>query len=202
MKFKSMTLSRALPWILIVIGVIGLVCSFILTVDKMHVLHDPSYKPGCDLNPILSCGSVMNSTQASALGFENTFIGLAGFAVVVTTGVVLLAGARLKRWYWLGLQAGLTFGVLFVHWLIYNSLYRIESLCPFCMVTWVIVIIGFWYVTLYNIHEKYILLQGRMQQAAAFARRHHLDILIFWFLVILALILNKFWYYFGPKLGF
>jgi uncharacterized membrane protein len=200
--FKGVTLSRALPWVLIVIGIIGLLCSFILTVDKMQVLRDPSYHPGCDLNPVLTCGGVMSSEQATALGFENTFIGLAGFAVIVTTGVVLLAGARLKRWYWLGLQAGMTFGILFVHWLIYNSLYRIESLCPFCMVTWVIVITGFWYVTLYNIQEKHIVLKGKLLAAAAFARKHHLDLLALWFVVILALCLNKFWYYYGPKLGF
>lgn len=200
--FSGLTLTRAIPWILIVTGAIGLICSFILTVDKMHVLDDPSYRPGCDLNPILSCGSVMDSTQSAALGFENTFIGLAGFAVVVTTGVVLLAGARLKRWYWLGMQAGLTFGILFVHWLIYNSLYRIESLCPFCMVTWVIVITSFWYVTLYNIQEKHLRTRGRIAQVATFVRRHHLDILVLWFLLILALILIKFWYYYGPKLGF
>jgi uncharacterized membrane protein len=200
--FKGVTLTRAFPWILIVIGTIGLLCSFILTVDKMQVLRDPSFTPGCDLNPVLSCGSVMNSTQSAALGFENTFMGLAGFAVIVTTGVVLLAGARLKRWYWLGMQAGMTFGVAFVLWLIYNSLYRIESLCPFCMVTWVVVFTGFWYVTLYNIQEKHIALKGKLLAAAGFARKHHLDILILWFLIILALILNKFWYYYGPKLGF
>jgi uncharacterized membrane protein len=199
---RSVTLSRALPWVLIIIGTIGLLCSIILTVDKMHVLRDPGYKPGCDLNPVLSCGSVMDSAQSTALGFENTFIGLAGFAVIVTTGVVLLAGAQLKRWYWLGLQVGVTFGVLFVHWLIYNSLYRIESLCPYCMATWVIVITGFWYVTLHNIQERHIRLKGKLLQAAAFARKHHLDILVAWLLVILVLILHKFWYYYGPKLGF
>jgi uncharacterized membrane protein len=200
--FKGVTLSRALPWLLILIGVIGLFCSFILTVNKMQSLRDPSFHAICDLNPVLSCGGAMSSDQATALGFENTFIGLAGFAAIVTTGVVLLAGARFKRWYWLGLQAGLTFGVLFVHWLIYASLYRIGSLCPFCMVTWVIVITGLWYVTLYNVQEKHIALKGKLLGAANFARKHHLDILILWFLVIIMLILNKFWYYYGPLLGF
>jgi uncharacterized membrane protein len=200
--FRSVTLSRVFPWILIIVGIIGLLCSFILTVDKMQVLRDPSFKPPCNLNPVISCGSVMGSAQSAALGFENTFLGLAGFAVIVTTGVVLLAGARLKRWYWLGLQAGMLLGVLFVHWLIFNSLYRIGSLCPYCMVTWVIVITGFWYTTLYNIQEKHLLLKGRLVTAASFARRHHVDILLLWFLVILALILKRFWYYYGPMLGF
>lgn len=200
-SLKQLTLRRVLPWMLIITGAVGLACSFILTVDKMHVLRDPSFKPGCDLNPVLSCGSIMDSAQSAALGFENTFIGLAGFAVIITTGVVLLAGARLKGWYWLGMQAGLTLGVLFVHWLIYSSLYRLGSLCPFCIVTWVIVITSFWYITLYNVQEQHIKLQGTLLRIAQYTRKHHLDILILWLLIIVALILQRFWYYYGPLLG-
>jgi uncharacterized membrane protein len=103
---KSITLAKALPWLLVVGGIIGLLCSFILTVDKMAVLRNPNFHPICNLNPVLSCGSVMSSSQASAFGFDNTFVGLAGFAVLVTTGVTILAGAQLKRWYWLGCRPG------------------------------------------------------------------------------------------------
>ncbi len=200
--FKGTTLTKALPWILIIAGTVGLLCSFNLTVDKMEVLKNPNFKPICDLNPVLSCGSVMDSKQAEAFGFDNSFMGLAAFSVLVTVGVTILAGAKFKRWFWLGLQAGASGGVLFVLWLAYNSLYRIHSLCPFCMVVWVMTIITFWYVTLYNIQEKHVVLTGRAARVAAFARQHHLDLLILWFLIILGLILNQFWYYYGPKLGF
>lgn len=201
-SLRTLSLTSGLPWILIVCGIIGLFCSFTLTMDKMEVLRNPNYRPICDLNPVLSCGSVMNSEQSSAFGFDNTFIGLAGFAVIVTTGVVLLAGAQLKRWFWVGLQGGLTFGVLFVHWLIFNSLYRINSLCPFCMAVWVITIIMFVYVTLYNIGHRHIILRERFKPLYEFARKHHIDILLAWFLIIFILILNRFWYFYGPKLGF
>lgn len=199
---RRSTLAQTLPWILIIGGIIGLLCSFILTVDKMEVLRNPNYRPICDLNPVLSCGSVMGSKQAAAFGFDNTFVGLAGFAVLVTTGVVLVAGAQLKRWYWLGLQAGATFGLLFVHWLIFNSLYRIHSLCPFCMVVWVLTITTFIYTSLYNIEHGHIVLKKRLLPVYGFVRRHHFDILFVWLLVILALILKQFWYYYGPRLGF
>lgn len=199
---RETNLARTLPWILIICGVIGLLCSFTLTVEKMDVLRNPNYHPICDLNPILSCGSVMSSKQAEAFGFDNTFMGLAAFAVLVTVGACLLAGAQLKRWFWQGLQAGATAGLLFVHWLIFNSLYRIHSLCPFCMVVWVVTITTFIYVTLYNIQHRHIKIKEKLMPAYEFARHHHIDILLFWLLLIAALILKQFWYYYGPRLGF
>lgn len=198
---KEVTLDRAVPWILIIGGAIGVLSAGILTYDKIKLLEDPNYALGCDLNPVISCGSVIATDQASAFGFPNPFIGLVGFAVVVTTGVVLLAGiGKLKRWYWLGLQLGLLFGVGFVHWLFFESVYRIGALCPYCMVVWTVTITMFWYVTLYNVQAGHIKLKGWLQKAAGFARRHHLDILVIWLLIIFALILKRFWYYYGDKI--
>ena len=107
--------------------------------------------PTCSINPILSCGSVMKTAQAEAFGFPNPIIGVAGFTVVLTTGAALLAGATFRRWFWLGLQAGVTFGIGFVHWLIFQSLYRIDALCPYCMVVWIVTIPIFLFVTLRNL---------------------------------------------------
>lgn len=195
--FKHVTLAKALPWLLVVAGVIGLICSFVLTLDEVHLLKNPHYQPSCNLNPVISCGSVMKSSEAHTFGFPNPFIGLAAFAVVITVGVALLAGAKFKRWFWLSLQLGTLFGVLFVHWLFFHTVYHINALCPYCMVVWVATITSFWYVLLFNIEKDYIKLSGAWARIANFARRHHLDILIFWFLVITVLILQHFWYYYG-----
>lgn len=199
---KTITLQKAIPWLLVICGTIGLICSLIILYDKIELLKDPAFRPACDLNPVVSCGSVMESKQANAFGFPNPFIGVIGFSVVTATGMAVLAGAtRLKRWYWLGLQAGVIFGVCFVHWLFFQSVYRINALCPYCMVVWVMTITLFWYVTLYNIQTGVIRLKGWLQQAGWFARRHHLDILLLWFLVIAAFILKHFWYYYGQYFG-
>lgn len=197
---SSPKLARVMPYLLIIGGIIGLICSFIITVDKMKLLEDPSFRPNCDLNPIISCGSVMSSAQGAAFGFPNPFIGLAAFAVLITIGVAMLAGARFKRWFWIGLQIGALLGVAFVHWLFYQSVYSIQSLCPYCMVVWVVTITTFWYVLLYNIREGHIQLPPRLIGVGDFIRRHHFDILILWFLIIAALILKHFWYYYGKYL--
>lgn len=198
---KTLTLTKTLPWLLVICGAIGLICSLIIMYDKVALLNDPTFRPSCDLNPVISCGSVMQSKQASAFGFPNPFIGMVGFSVVIATGMAILAGAsKLKRWYWLGLQAGTVFGVVFVHWLFFQSVYRIGALCPYCMVVWAMTITLFWYVLLYNIQMGHIRLTGWLQRAGFFVRRHHLDILAFWFLIIIVLILKHFWYYYGAFL--
>lgn len=127
---------RLIGWMLTVGGLIGVLAAFILTVEKIALLKDASYVTSCSINPILSCGSIMTTDQAEVFGFPNPLIGLVAFPVVAATGVAVLAGARLPRWWWLSLQAGALFGVGFVHWLFFQSLYRIGALCPYCMVVW------------------------------------------------------------------
>jgi hypothetical protein len=101
----------------------------------------------------------------------------------------------------LAMEAGLLFAIGFIHWLFYESVYRIHNLCLYCIAVWIVTITAFWYVTLYNIDRKHIRLPaGAAQKAYGWVRRHHLDLLILWFLIIAALILKHFWYYYGKKL--
>ena len=126
-------------WVLIA-GVLGLASALTLTVEKIEILINPDYVPSCSINPVLSCGSVMVTPQASAFGFPNPLIGIVSFTVVLVTAVLALAKVRLPRWYWAGLATGTLLGVAFVHWLIFQSLYRIGALCPYCMVVWAVTI--------------------------------------------------------------
>lgn len=143
----------------------------------------------------------MSSSQSHALfGLPNPFWGLIGFPILLTIGMGLLAGAKFKRWFWLGLQAGTIFGVLFVHWLIYQSVYNISALCPYCMVVWAVTIATFWFVLLYNLRTGHISTPRRLAPIVRFAQRHSLDILVAWYVAIALLILNHFWYYFGSQL--
>lgn len=138
---------RVTPWALIVGGAIGLFAAFQLIVEKIAVLEDTAYVPSCDINPVLSCGSVIITEQASAFGFPNPILGLIGYTVVVTIGVVLAAGVSLPTWIWRGLNIGAAAGMAFIVWLIIQSLYVIGALCPWCMVAWSVTIPIFWLVT-------------------------------------------------------
>ncbi|MCL8017861.1 vitamin K epoxide reductase family protein [Streptomyces sp. AS02] len=138
---------RAFALLLVLTGAAGLLASWVITLDKFKLLEDPDFTPGCSLNPVLSCGSVMESDQAEAFGFPNPMLGLVTYAVVIGVGVSLLAGAAFPRWYWLTFEAGCLFGIGFVSWLQFESLYRINALCLWCCLAWLATIVLFWYLT-------------------------------------------------------
>ena len=146
-----MTRNRPLGWLMVITGVIGWLASGVLVLEKLEVLKDPNHTTVCDVNPWISCGQVMQTWQSSLFGFPNMFIGIVAFAITTTVGMSLLAGATFARWYWLGLQAGVTLGFAFVVWLWSQALYVIHILCPFCMVVWAAVIPLFVWVTIRNI---------------------------------------------------
>ncbi|MFE3450646.1 vitamin K epoxide reductase family protein [Nonomuraea sp. NPDC059194] len=177
---------QLLPRLLLVGGVLGLGAAFVLAVEKIALLKNPAYVPSCSINPVLSCGSVMSTPQAEAFGFPNPLLGIAAFAVVATIGAAILAGARFQRWFWRGLQAGVTFGVVFVHWLVYQSLYVIGALCPYCMVVWAVTIPIFWYVSLHNFRRY-----GPVRALSGY----HTVVLTVWFLAIVSMIGIRFWPY-------
>jgi uncharacterized membrane protein len=193
-------LGTVLPYILIIGGVIGIIAAFAITQDKFELAANPHFQPVCDLNPIISCGSVMKSPQSHVFGFSNTYIGLIGFPIVVTTGVAMLAGARFKRWWWIGMQVGLTLGIAFAYWLLFESMYRIHALCPWCLSVDVAITAIWWYVTLFNFYNGFLKVPAWAKSTGRFVSRHHADILVFWYLVVIVVILQHFWYYFGQHL--
>jgi uncharacterized membrane protein len=142
---------RQTAWILVVCGLIGLVAAIELIIQKISVLSDPDFVPNCDINPVLSCGSVINTEQASLFGFPNPVLGVIGFTVVIMFGALLFTGLELPRSMWLGLNIGALAGMVFVVWLVIQSLYVIGALCPWCMVVWAITIPIFWQVTTDNL---------------------------------------------------
>ncbi|MFE4970881.1 vitamin K epoxide reductase family protein [Kitasatospora sp. NPDC056651] len=192
--------SRALALLLFLGGLVGLAASAVLTFDKLRILENPSYVPSCNINPVISCGSVMRTEQAEVFGFPNPLLGLAAFGALAAIGAGLLAGAAYRRWFWLALNAGTAVGVVFVHWLIDQALYDIGALCPYCMVVWATVVVLFWYTTLHNLRTGVIPAGPRLRVVAGEAARYHWALPVLWAAVIALLVLNRFWYYWSTLL--
>jgi uncharacterized membrane protein len=182
-------------WWVLISGLIGLAASMTLTVEKIDILLDPSYAPSCNINPILSCGSVMITPQASLLGFPNPLLGLVAFTVVVVTGLLALTKVTLPQWYWVGLMIGVVVGAVFVHWLIFQSLYRINALCPYCMVVWAVtmsLLVVVASIAYRPVSQRrgfgWVLFQWRWSIAAL------------WFTAVFLLIMARFWDYWSTLL--
>ncbi|OBC02207.1 vitamin K epoxide reductase family protein [Mycobacterium sp. 852002-40037_SCH5390672] len=184
-------------WWVLLAGLIGLVASMTLTVEKIDILENPSYVPSCNINPILSCGSVMITAQASLLGFPNPLLGLVAFTVVVVTGLLALAKVTLPQWYWVGLTVGLVVGAVFVHWLIFQSLYRIGALCPYCMAVWVITVSLL--VVVASIAYRPVL-QHRHSGPGWVLFQWRWSIAALWFTALFLLIMARFWDYWSTLL--
>nr|WP_246173144.1 vitamin K epoxide reductase family protein [Arthrobacter gandavensis] len=135
---------------LLITGVVGWLASAVLVLERLRVYADANYITSCDINPWVSCGTVFQTWQASIFGFPNPLIGIVAFAVIITTAVALLAGASFKRWYWMGLQAGVTLGMVFVVWLWSQALFDIYVLCIYCIVVWTAMIPMFVFTTIRN----------------------------------------------------
>ncbi|WP_125612487.1 vitamin K epoxide reductase family protein [Specibacter cremeus] len=155
-KMTLLARHRPYAWLLLATGVVAWLASGALVLDRLELYKNPNASLSCNFNTWISCGDVMKTQQAELLGFPNPFIGIVGFAVIITTAVVMLAGARLARWYWIGLQIGITLGMALVCWFWFEALYVITILCPYCMVVWAMMIPLFVFTTVRNLSHGVI----------------------------------------------
>jgi len=184
-------------WWVLIAGAVGLLASLTLTYEKIEVLLNPSYVPSCNLNPVLACGSVMVTPQASVLGLPNPLLGIVGFTVVTVTGVLAVAKVPLPQWYWIGLAVGILTGAVFVHWLIFQSLYRIGALCPYCMVVWAMTISLLVVVSSIVFRPA---LERRDSAVAHVVYQWRWSVAALWFTAVVLLIMVRFWDYWSTLL--
>ena len=188
---------RGTGWVLLVGGLVGAVVALVLLVEKLDLLANPDYIPSCSIDPVLSCGTIMKTAQAAVLGFPNPVIGLLTFPVVAACGAIVVSRAELPRWVWWALEIGSFAGVLFIHWLIVQSLVVIHALCPYCMVAWVAVIAIFWFTTMHNLREGNL---GGAPAGDTLARRHGWG-LAAWYVLIVVAVVASFPAYFAAMVG-
>src|SRR5690606_19172760 len=100
-----------------------------------------------------------------------------------------------KKWIWQQAQLASTLGVVFMHYLFFQGVYRINAICPWCFAVWMITIPIFWYITLYNLQQKNVSLPKKIRKFGDFAIKHHADILLVWYMIIFAILIERFWYY-------
>ncbi|HEX7351950.1 vitamin K epoxide reductase family protein [Brachybacterium sp.] len=124
--------------VLLIGGLIGWISSLELQVGKEFLLANPGASLACDVNPLISCGSVMMTWQSAALGIPNMAIGLGGFAIMGLLGALMVSGTHLPSWVRWARLGGMTFAFGYVHFLAISAIFLIRALCPWCMVIWTI----------------------------------------------------------------
>jgi uncharacterized membrane protein len=146
---------------LILAGVAGLIAAYNLTSDKVAVFVQQDFVPNCNFSLIVQCGKNLGSWQGSLFGFPNPLIGLGGFVVPLVLGIAILAGARFARWFWVTFAIGVLLALLFVIFLISQSIFALSTLCLWCALVWTFTIPLFWLVSLYTLKSGHIRVNPR-----------------------------------------
>lgn len=129
---------RGFAALLAVLAAAGTYASVQLILAELEKLANPGGQLSCDLNPLIGCGAFLEVWQSRALGFPNSVLGTVGFALLLALALALLADSRLGRWVWRGMVAWTWGALAFVLWFMSVSFFTVHSLCPYCLVIWVV----------------------------------------------------------------
>ncbi|MET8152409.1 vitamin K epoxide reductase family protein [Actinoplanes sp. NPDC049668] len=173
---------------------LSLLASFVLSVDAVRLAADPHLNLSCDINDVISCGTVAESWQAQLFGFPNAFLGLVAEPVVITIAVASLAGVRFPRGFMFAAQVVYTIGVVFAYWLLYQAMVNIGALCPWCLLVTVSTTLVFGTLTHVNIRDDNLYLPARAQRAAARFIDADYDVLVItiWLLTLALIVVSKY----------
>lgn len=177
-----------------VFAAVGLLASLILSVEKIHLLENPNQQLACTVNAFLNCATVMNTPEASLLGFPNSFIGLMAYSVLLTVAMAYMFGAKMPKNFMALAQLGVTVEIIFAYWLFFDSVFVIQVLCPFCLLVTFSSTMIFAAVTRYNILEKNLYLSPKTQATfEKFVEKDYDKMLVAgWVVAMIVLVLVKF----------
>lgn len=197
-KENNNTISRIYAWVLSIGGAIGLAAMTWQASERIAMLKNPDITLSCNLNPIVDCGGVLGDKLSAILGFPNAFLGMIFFAILATSGLVLLSGGSFQKWFRHFVMGVATILMLFSVWFYGVSLYILGKICIFCVVGWAVSTPIFWYSLLYYLQSSPEKLCQRKQKLLDFGTRHHIDIMLAIYVLAVVLFLTRFReYYFG-----
>lgn len=151
---------------LIIASLVGWWAAFQLTLEKFFLLENPSEQSSCYLSVMLQCDKNLGSWQGEVFGFPNPIIGLTAWMAVLVMGVAVLAGVRFPRWFWALFGLGTLGALVFVCWLIVQSIYSLAVLCPWCMVTWLVTIPTFFATAVHLFRNGTLSTSSQVRQRA------------------------------------
>lgn len=179
---------------MLVFGVAGLIASFVLTLEKFHLLADPDAVLSCSFNIVLNCSTVMQTWQSSLFGFPNMLIGMMAFPVVITVAVAGLSGVRFPRAFMNAATICYGLGAIFAYWLFFQSLYAIQVLCPWCLIVTFSTTILLATIVHYNLRENYLGLSKKAhRQVTTFLSKGYGQLITAcWLVLMVVLVITKF----------
>lgn len=167
---------------------IGLLASFVLSIEAVTLAKDSSAVLSCDLNSALSCGAVGRHETAHVFGFPNAFIGIASFSMMLAVAVAGLMGTKFPKLFMYLAWAGALAGFVFAGWMFLVSYLVIGALCPWCLTTDIATLMVLWALTRYNIKEQNLYFTKRFEKHALVGVQKNYDTVAIITVAVLALL--------------
>ena len=173
---------------------ISLIAAFVLSVDAVELARNPNANLSCNINRVISCGTVGISPQAQLFGFPNAFLGLIAEPVVITIAVASLCKVKFPRGFMLAAQIVYTLGFVFAYWMFGQAMWVIGALCPWCLLVTLSTTLVFSTLTHLNIRDDNLFLPRRLQSALQAGLRLGLDLLVVlaWLALVVGLVFAKY----------
>lgn len=142
--------------VVVVFSITGFISSFVLTLERIYLLENPGAKLSCSINTTFNCATVMNSWQSEVLGFPNPLLGISGYTITGVIAVFYLLQKKVNKFFGYAGFYGSLAAVIFSYWLLYHSMYVINSLCPYCLVSCVSATMIFYAFLIYALQNNYL----------------------------------------------
>lgn len=147
-------------------ALISLTAAFVLSIDAVELARNPNVGLSCNINAIISCGTVAKTSYASLFGFPNSFLGLIAEPVVITVAVAGLMGIKFPRLFMFTAQMCYSLGFIFAYFLFFIGLFVIHAVCPWCLLVTLSTTFVFFSITRYNIREDNLYLSKTLSKKA------------------------------------
>jgi uncharacterized membrane protein len=95
-------------------------------------VYDAALSKACSFNGVVSCSFILESGKTSVLSIPDWAIGVAGFALILTLGVLAERYRRDPRFTYL-LAGVTTVGVALSLYFLYVEVFEIGGICPVCV---------------------------------------------------------------------
>ena len=190
-------IAKHYPKILTISAAVALIASFWQAIERVTMLKNPGAILGCDINPIVDCGTVLNHRLSALFGFPNAFIGIVMFSMLFVSGLLLWLGGSFPKKFQHVVLALSTIALLFSLWFFSMSLYVIGKACIFCIFIWPASIIIFWYGLSYWLDQRSSRM-GKLEKFRVFTAKYRHEPVVAIIVILIILFLFRFRdYYFG-----
>ncbi len=125
--------ARTIYAVMAIGAAVGMVASFLQTLEKLALLKNPHALLTCNINSVFSCSNVLDSWQSSVFGFPNSIMCLVLFTVFTAFAVAGWCGSRMPHQLRIGVQGLSLFTLVFGLWFLWQSTYKINALCIYCI---------------------------------------------------------------------